>query len=114
MRLYEFTNARDYEDVDIFDDLQFFMMEDPTIYRTIYYPKVIELRKLNKASKKYDEDFFVPVIKKAISLYVAKFKVPKEIQQRFTDEGILNLSKSFLNSELSKGNDNGRESISGM
>lgn len=111
MRLYEFARAKDYEDVDLFDDLHFFMMEDPTIYRTIYYPKVIELRKLrNKASA----DYFVPTIKKVISLYIARFNVPKEVQPQFTEEGILNLSKSLLNSELSKGKDDGREGFSGM
>lgn len=112
MRLFEFTNTKDYEDVDMFDDLQFFMMEDPSLYRTVYYPKVIELKKLVNSGKHPSPDFFEKPIKTAISAYIAKFKVPPQVQKKFTPEGITELSKSLINSELQKGNQNGREGLS--
>lgn len=112
MRLYEFANSKDYEDVDMFDDLRFFMMEDPTVYRSIYYPRVIELKKLVKLKKTPPADFFKDLIVSSIKLYIERFKVPPEVQKRFTEEGITELSKSFINSELQLGDDNGRERIS--
>jgi hypothetical protein len=79
MRLYEFTANLDQDkkelDFDLADDLIFFMRNDPSFYRTSYFPLVSKFT--NRCSKDSTPGpvFFKDIVTDAYKQYKEKFQV---------------------------------------
>lgn len=85
MLIREFTEAPNLEDVDLLDDLHFFMHNDPQFYRKELYPLIAQLKKIVKSGKPCDNKLFRKCIDKAADHYCQKFKIPGNPKSVFTD-----------------------------
>lgn len=85
MLIQEFTKLPDLKDVDLLDDLHFFMQNDPSFYRRIFYPLIVQIRDAIKNGKKCKDDCFRKSVDKAAILYCKKFNIPDNPKSVFTD-----------------------------
>ena len=85
MLIREFTEAPDLKDVDLLDDLQFFMHNDPRFYRKELYPIIAQLKKSVKSGKRCENTLFRKCVDNAVDQYCQKFKIPGNPKSVFTD-----------------------------
>jgi hypothetical protein len=85
MLLREFINIKELEDVDLCDDLQIFMHNDPLFYRKIFYPEIIKVRDKIKSGKRCEETSFRSCVDKAADAYCEKFDVSGNPISVFTE-----------------------------
>lgn len=85
MLIREFTESPNLEDVDLLDDLQFFMHNDPQFYRKELFPLIAQLKKFVKSGKPCDNKLFRKCVDKAADNYCQKFKIPGNPKSVFTD-----------------------------
>jgi hypothetical protein len=85
MRIVEFTNIPELKDVDLLDDLQFYMENDPNFYRKILFPVISKMKSLMKTSKQCPATIFRNAVDKAALLYCKKFNIPDNPKSVFTD-----------------------------
>lgn len=102
MRLYEFTefNKIDLESVDLVDDLHFFMHNDPTFYRKIFFPHLHKFKHIIKAGKKCSPKHFKNLIDQAADIYCKKYKIPKVTMSVFSSVDRDQLASKIFNQEL--------------
>ena len=102
MLIREFAEDQqlDLETVDLLDDLQFFMNNDPHFYRRDYYPILSKVLQHVKAGKQCREDVFLPCVDKAIQIYCRKFNIPGNEKSVFTDTDRDELARKIFNQEL--------------
>lgn len=87
------------KDVNVVDDLQFFMHNDPLFYRKVLYPSISDLKHKMKSGKPCDEDHFHGCIKKGVDSYCNKFKIKKNPKDIFSDEEIKELAEKMFHQE---------------
>lgn len=87
-------------DFDPLDDLAFFIRNDPEYYRREYYPLVAKLNDYTQAGKKCKDTAFSPCVKKAVKIYIKKFKIPHDANKIFTDDALENLAQKMFREEL--------------
>lgn len=102
MLIREFTESPelDLETVDLLDDLQFFMNNDPGFYRKVYYPVLSHLKKKIKESGSCSEDIFRPCVDQAVEIYCQKFKIDGNEKSVFTDVDRDDLARKIFGQEL--------------
>lgn len=102
MLIREFTESPDLdlETVDLLDDLQFFMNNDPTFYRRIYFPALSAMKNAIKSGQECNENIFLPCVEKAVSIYCKKFNIPGNEKSVFTDVDRDALARKIFGQEL--------------
>ena len=79
MRLYEFATTLDSDkkklDFDLADDLTFFMRNDPSFYRTSYFPLVSKFTNRCRKDSTPGPAFFKNIVTDAYKKYKEKFQV---------------------------------------
>ena len=86
VKLYEIDqHLKELEDVDLVDDLQFFMYNDPKFYRRIFFPVLSQMKKQVKSGKGCKHDMFRPCIDTATKLYCNKYEISADDKSVFTD-----------------------------
>lgn len=85
MLLNELDPNTDLKDVDLLDDLHFFMTNDPVFYRKILHPIVITLKKHLKSDTKCDHAMFKSAVDDGVKAYCNKFKIEGNPKSVFTD-----------------------------
>ncbi len=106
MLINEFTNAPDLKDVDLVEDLHFFMQNDPTFYRKILFPLISKLKAAVKGGQSASADMFRGSVDKAVDAYCRKFKIPGNPKSVFTDVDRDSLASKIFGQEkenISKG-----------
>lgn len=102
MRINEFTEVPDLEDVDLLDDLHFFMQNDPSFYRKVFYPLLSMLKKHVKTGKRCKNTIFRPCVDHAITLYCKKFNIPGNEKSVFTDVDRDSLARKIFAQEVER------------
>jgi hypothetical protein len=102
MLIREFTEQEpiDLESVDLLDDLQFFMNNDPAFYRKVYYPVLSQMKNTVKEGAQCSDDMFRPCVDKAVDIYCKKFNLPGNIKSVFTDVDRDELARKIFSQEL--------------
>ena len=84
MLLCELDPNTDLKDVDLLDDLHFFMTNDPKFYRQVLHPVVSILKKHLKNDTQCDHSLFIPTVDSAVKEYCQKFKLEGNPSSVFT------------------------------
>lgn len=102
MLIREFTEQDniDMESVDLLDDLQFFMNNDPTFYRKVYYPTLSQMKNTVKEGSQCNDKIFRPCVDKAVEVYCKKFNIPGNVKSVFTDVDRDELARKIFGQEL--------------
>lgn len=86
VKLYEIDQSlKELEDVDLVDDLQFFMYNDPKFYRRIMYPVLSQMKKQMQSGQGCKHDMFRPCVDTATKIYCNKYKISANDKSVFTD-----------------------------
>jgi hypothetical protein len=85
MLIREFIENIDLKNMDLRDDLEFFMRSDPVFYRKAMYPIISKLKASIKNNKPCREDIFRSCVDRASEIYCKKFKIPNDSKSVFTD-----------------------------
>jgi hypothetical protein len=85
MKINELNERLKIDDIDLLDDLEFFMNNDNQFYRRIYYPMLMKLKKIVKTGKSCDDNFFRSCVDQAIPIYIKKFNISGNEKSVFTD-----------------------------
>lgn len=85
MLIREFTESPELKDVDLVDDLHFFMHNDPKFYRRALYPMIVKVRDHIKSGKKCNDTVFRKCVDSAVDSYCSKFKISGNPTSVFTD-----------------------------
>jgi len=100
MLLKEISDKIDeLKDVNVVDDLQFFMNNDPLFYRKILYPAISDMKHKLKSGQGCQQDHFHGCIKKGIDSYCKKFKIRKNPKDIFSDAEIKELAEKMFHNE---------------
>jgi ABC-type uncharacterized transport system substrate-binding protein len=99
MKITEVTSAPDLKDVDLKDDLLFFMNNDPVFYRRIFFPTLSKLKSAIKSKKKCNHNIFRPCIDKAAETYCKKFDIAGGDKSVFTDVDRDSLARQIFGQE---------------
>lgn len=102
MLIREFNEAPNLEDVDLIDDLQFFMENDPTFYRKMLYPIISKLRDIIKSGKISSDRDFRPCVDRAVDIYCKKFKISGNPKSVFTDVDRDAVARKIFNQECDR------------
>ena len=90
----------DFENVDLLDDLRFFMSNDPQFYRKIFYPMISKVRDHVKANKKCSDKVFRKVVDHATAQYCSQYKIPGNEKSVFTDIDRDQLARQIFDQEM--------------
>lgn len=85
MLIREFTESPNLEDVDVKDDLKFFMHNDPGFYRRVFFPMIAKVRDHIKQGHPCRDDIFRDCVDKAAEIYCKKFNIADGAKSVFTD-----------------------------
>lgn len=86
VKLYELDQQlKNLEDVDLVDDLHYFMNNDPKFYRRIMYPVLSQVKNKMKQGQGCKHDVFRPCVDTAAKLYCKKFQITDNDKSVFTD-----------------------------
>lgn len=85
MLLREFINKQDLDDVDMTDDLIFFMNNDSNFYRKVFFPMVVKVRDQLKSGKRCEDTIFRPCIDHAVDSYCEKYDISENPISLFTE-----------------------------
>lgn len=85
MLLREFINKKDLDDVDMIDDLMFFMNNDTNFYRKIFFPMISKIRDQIKSGKRCKDTVFRPCVDSAINSYCEKYNISENPISLFTE-----------------------------
>lgn len=102
MLIREFTEQDnfDLESIDLSDDLQYFMNNDPAFYRKEYYPTLSKMMHTVKEGAQCNDDIFRPCVDKAVEIYCKKFNIPGNIKSVFTDVDRDELARKIFGQEI--------------
>lgn len=110
MLIREFTESPNLEDVDLLNDLHFFMNNDPNFYRKVFYPALSTLKKHINSKSQCNDTLFRPCVDQAVRIYCKKFNIPGKETSLFTNVDRDSLAKKIFAQELEhikQGNTNG-------
>lgn len=100
MLIKEFVNSPlNLEDVDLKDDLKFFMHNDPGFYRRVLYPMIARVRDHIKQGHPCRDDIFRGAVDHAAKVYCQKFKIPQNEKSVFTDVDRDELAREIFGKE---------------
>jgi hypothetical protein len=100
MKLFELAqNIEEFKDVDLVDDLLFFMHNDPAFYRKVLFPRISDMKSTMKAGGECGEMHFKPCVDKAVGSYCNKFKIQQEPNSLFSKEELSNLAEKMFHQE---------------
>ena len=99
MFIREFFETQAQKDVDLLDDLQYFMQNDDEFYRRIMYPIISKMKKHIKAGKRCHDNMFKPCVDHAAEVYCKKFDVEGNAKSVFTDVDRDKLAKTIFAQE---------------
>lgn len=103
VKLYELNqHLKNLEDVDLVDDLQFFMQNDPKFYRRILYPVLSQMRDRIKKGQGCQHSIFKPCVDTAAKLYCKKFEIPDNDKSVFTDVDRDSLARKIFQQETER------------
>jgi hypothetical protein len=99
MLIREFVESPDLEEVDLKDDLKFFMHHDPAFYRRVFFPMISKLKKHLQSGKKCHSSVFRPCVDSAAETYCKKFKIADGHKSVFTDVDRDEIAQSIFGEE---------------
>jgi hypothetical protein len=85
MLIREFVEVPGFEDVDLVEDLKYFMENDPKFYRKVLYPAISRYRKKLRSGENCEPSEFRGCVDQAASIYCDKFNIPGNPKSVFTD-----------------------------
>lgn len=98
MLLSELAPNVNKDDIDFLSDLHFFMINDPSFYRKVYFPCVTYLRDKMKDNDIPSEALFRKCVNTAIDHYCKKFNIPNQ-KSVFTDVDRDSLARKIFSQE---------------
>jgi hypothetical protein len=99
MRIFELNEKFKLDDIDLLDDLEFFMNNDNQFYRRVYYPLLMKVKKMVTLGKPCDDKIFRSCIDQAIPLYIKKFNISGNEKSVFTDVDRDELARKIFGQE---------------
>jgi hypothetical protein len=100
MLIKEFVESPlNLEDVDLKDDLKFFMHNDPGFYRRVFYPMISKVRDHIKQGHPCRDDIFRGAVDHAAKTYCQKFKIADNHKSVFTDTDRDELAREIFGKE---------------
>lgn len=99
MLIREFTESPDLQDVDLIDDLEFFIKNDDKFYRRTFWPTLSKLKSDIKSGKGADSNCFRNCVDQAALLYCKKFNIADNPKSVFTDVDRDSLAKKIFDNE---------------
>lgn len=87
------------EDVDLLDDLHFFMHNDPNFYRSILFPMIGKVKNHVNAGKRCKDTVFRGCVDRAADAYCKKFNVAENVKSVFTDVDRDELARKIFGQE---------------
>jgi hypothetical protein len=112
MIITEITQAPDLKDVDLAEDLEFFMRNNPSFYRRVMWPIISKMKQDIKSGKGCKEDCFRPCVDQGALLYCKKFNIPDNPKSVFTNVDRDSLARKIFDKErinIEKGIYDGRD-----
>ena len=85
MLIKEFVEVTGFEDVDLVEDLKYFMENDPKFYRKVLYPAISRYIKKLRSGENCDASEFRSCVDQAAGVYCDKFNIPGNPKSVFTD-----------------------------
>jgi hypothetical protein len=100
MKLFELAqNIEEFKDVDLVDDLLFFMHNDPAFYRKVLFPRISDMKSKIKSGGQCSEKYFMPCVDKAVNSYCTKFKIEQDPKSLFSNEELSSLAEKMFHQE---------------
>jgi hypothetical protein len=100
VKLYELDQRlKNMEDIDLVDDLHFFMNNDPKFYRRIMYPVLSQMKHKVEKGQKCNHKMFNPCVDTAAKIYCKKFNIPDDDRSVFTDVDRDSLARKIFQQE---------------
>ena len=99
MLIREFTEIKELKDIDLLDDLEFFMTHDPKFYRRTFFPMIARVRDHIKSGKQCSDTAFRSTVDSACDEYCSKFKIPGNPKSVFTDVDRDKVARSIFGKE---------------
>lgn len=85
MKINELDERFNLKEIDLIDDLDFFMNNDSQFYRRVLHPMIIKVRDHIMKGGKCKDTVFRGCVDKAVSAYCKKFDIPGNEKSVFTD-----------------------------
>lgn len=102
MLIREFVESPDLKEVDLVDDLKFFMENDPTFYRKVLFPMILKVKKHIKAGQRCKDTVFKNCVDQAASIYCQKFNIQDNEKSVFTDIDRDKLARQIFGQEVER------------
>jgi hypothetical protein len=99
MLIREIDEKLNLDEIDLLDDLEFFMNNDSQFYRRTFYPVVTKIRSIIKTGKPCSDKVFRNCIDQAVPIYIKKFNIPGNEKSVFTDVDRDELAKKIFSKE---------------
>jgi len=101
MKINDFDDStpEELKDVNLIDDLEVFMNNDPSFYRRVLFPQISNLKTHISTGQPCKETCFLPAVKKATSAYCNKFNIDRDPKDIFADEEIRELAIKMFHDE---------------
>ena len=103
VKLVEFVDSDkvpgEFSDVNLIDDLEVYMNNDPMFYRKVLYPSVSNLRSRIKSGQPCNETCFLPAVKQGAKSYCKKFNIPNDTNEIFADDELKDLAVKIFHQE---------------
>lgn len=99
MLLCELDPNTDLKDVDLLDDLHFFMTNDSKFYRDKLLKCIVDLKKHITADQPCDHSIFITAVDEAVEQYCKKFKIDGNQASVFTGVDRDELARKIFDQE---------------
>jgi hypothetical protein len=99
MLIREFTEINELKDVDLVDDLHFFIQNDPKFYRKVFFPLLRDFKSKVKNGESCKDTMFRPCVDTAANIYCQKFNIPGNDKSVFTDVDRDELARKIFGQE---------------
>ena len=100
MLIREIDEKLNLDEIDLLDDLEFFMNNDSQFYRRTFYPVVTKIRSIIKTGKPCSDKVFRNCIDQAVPIYIKKFNIPGNEKSVFTDIDRDQLARQIFDQEM--------------
>lgn len=111
MLLRELDEKYNLKDLDLLDDLEFFMLNDDKFYRRILHPELLKMKNNLESGVACEDNCLRPCVDKAAILYCKKFNIPDNPKSVFTDVDRDAVARKIFGKEqdnIAKGHYDGR------
>jgi hypothetical protein len=108
MKINEFFNQDQMQELrigdklpyDVVEDLIVYMKNDPDFYRKHLYPVMVDVQETVKHGNKYNKKNLLPVVERAIESYLAKFEIKKRPGDLLMPEEKMDCINKLLKDEV--------------